>query len=97
MVSKHLAQGRVEDVGGGVIAFGCPAGLFINVERHGLPFCNLTGDHFSPVDDQALGVLDCIGHFHFKTVGSNRPGIAGLTAGLTVERSSPGYHFHRSR
>ena len=88
VAAQDATQGRVEKVGGGVVAHGVGAALAVHLSLDRLADSDAPFDNAAPVDDEPLG--DALGVLHGDA--SLRPDdlapVAHLAAALGVGRGS---------
>ncbi len=93
VLAQHAAQRRVQQVGGGVVERGGRPGCRVHQEAHRVPLAQAAGADPALVDDQAGGVLHGVGHLDLALRADDAARVAGLAAGLRVERGPLGDHL----
>ena len=91
MLAQYLAQGRMQQVRGGVIKAGTLAHGAIHFGLQSVAFTDAALQHFYVVQ-VLIRALGGIRHFQAHAVGTQITGVTHLAAGFTVERGAVHYH-----
>jgi len=86
MAAQMLAQGGLQNMGGGVVVCRCLSLSAGNPQNSLITFGNLTRDHPAPMHNKFRQRLERINDFNTKTLSCNTATIADLAAGLSVKR-----------
>ncbi len=94
VISQNAAQGRMQDMGGGVVELDRLSRRCIDHEGNGVALGEAAGKHPAPVDDDAGRVFARGRYLHPSPGAHDAADVTGLTAGLGIEGSAVRDHFH---
>ncbi len=94
MIAQRMAQGRMQQVGRGMIAARMGAAAIVHFLEHHIVERKGAGCDFTHVNMQIAGGFARVGDDKFRAViPTNNAGVPALTAGFSVERGLVGGDF----